>query len=261
LRRLVGTFVALRRVDLRGPGCRRHGKLASAMALVTDPDHGEPEHDAPEPPAEDDAVDDGGGRPWWHSPWRLLVLGVALVFLGAAVSYAWTTVKDQPPAEGSVDVGFLQDMRLHHDQAVQMAWIYTRKDPAQQDPLLMQIAGEILLGQQFEAGVMAQQLRSWGRPEANMTGETMAWMGMPVPAERMVGMATQEQLEQLGNASGPAADKLFAELMIAHHEGGVHMAEFAKSAASTDEARTLATSMYEAQLGEIGELQKILDRL
>jgi uncharacterized protein (DUF305 family) len=245
---------------LPGPRLRRHGKMASAMALVSDPERGEPEHDVPEPP---DAVTEpgDGGRPWWHSPWRLLVLGVALVFLGGAIGYAWTTVSDQPPAEGSVDVGFLQDMRLHHDQAVQMAWIYTRKDPAQQDRLLTQIAGEILFGQQFEAGVMAQQLRTWGRYEANQTGTAMQWMGMPVPADRMVGMATQEQLEQLADTDGPEADRLFAELMIAHHQGGVHMAEFAKDRAATDEARTLARSMYEAQLGEIGELQRILDRL
>jgi uncharacterized protein (DUF305 family) len=226
------------------------------MALVT-----EPAQDAPDPP--DAAAPDEGDEhgPWWHSPWRLLVLAAALMFLAGAATYAWNERQDRPPGEGSVDVGFLQDMRLHHDQAVQMAWIYTRKDPAQQDRLLTQIAGEIVLGQQFESGVMAQQLRSWGRYEANQTGTTMAWMGMPLPAERMVGMATQEQLVQLADTDGPAADRLFAQLMIAHHEGGVHMAEYAKGAAETDVVRTLARSMYEAQVSEIGELQRILARL
>lgn len=228
------------------------------MALVTDP-----QQDVPEPPDAPGATDDGGGpgEPWWHSPWRLAVLGVALVFLGGAAAYTWTTMQSRPPAEGSVDVGFLQDMRLHHDQAVQMSWIYTRKDPAAQDPLLTQIAGEILFGQQFEAGVMAQQLRSWERSEANDTGISMQWMGMGVPSDRMIGIATQDQLEQLAAVDGPAADRLFAELMLGHHEGGVHMAEYAKEEASTDEVRTLAASMYAAQTDEIVELRRILTRL
>jgi uncharacterized protein (DUF305 family) len=228
------------------------------MALVTDP-----EHDAPDPPLDTAAGggDDDGPAPWWHSPWRLLVLSAAVLFLGAAAASAWTTVRDRPPAEGSVDVGFLQDMRLHHDQAVQMAWIYTRKDTAAQDPLLTQIAGEILFGQQFEAGVMAQQLRSWQRSEANDTGTSMAWMGMSVPSERMIGIASQEELERLAAVDGPDADRLFAALMLAHHEGGVHMAEHAKDNAGTSEVRTLATSMFAAQADEINELQRILARL
>jgi uncharacterized protein (DUF305 family) len=226
------------------------------MALVT-----EPQHDAPQPPELGEPTPGEGGGPWWHSRWRLAVLAVALMFLAGSAVYTWVTVQSQPPAEGSVDVGFLQDMRLHHDQAVQMAWIYTRKDPAGQDRLLTQIAGEILFGQQFEAGVMAQQLRSWERSEANDTGISMAWMGMPVPSDRMIGMASQAELEELAVTDGPSADRLFARLMLGHHEGGVHMAEDAALRAETDEVRVLARSMWMAQIDEITELRRILTRL
>ena len=39
--------------------------------------------------------------------------------------------------------------------------------------------------------------------------------------------AIDEQLAQLRDATGPAADELFVQLMVNHHEGGIHMAEFA----------------------------------
>src|SRR3954463_13691527 len=106
------------------------------------------EIDAP-PPVE---TDDERAAPWWHSPWRLIVLGLALMFLGGSIGYFVTKRSDAPPGAGSVDVGFLQDMRYHHDQATQMALTYLEKPAAQQDPQLRIMASEILLGQQLEAG-------------------------------------------------------------------------------------------------------------
>ena len=57
------------------------------MAAVTEPDVDQP---GP-PPAEGH---DDPGEPWWHAPWRLLVLGLALVFLGGALGYAITSRSD-----------------------------------------------------------------------------------------------------------------------------------------------------------------------
>src|SRR5439155_4552396 len=107
----------------------------------------------PSPPVEDaDHGDDGdGGRdPWWHSPWRLLLLGVALVFLGVAIGVAVASRSSSHPGAGTVDVGFLQDMRYHHDQATQISLAYLQKPAANQDPALRTIAAEILLEQQLE---------------------------------------------------------------------------------------------------------------
>ncbi len=225
----------------------------------------EPYADLPAPPADD--VDDdgvgggGGGEPWWHSLWRLLVLGVALLFLGGAVGYALTKRSETTPGAGSVDVGFLQDMRYHHDQATQMSLTYLQKTPSEQDPALRTIAAEILLEQQLEAGAMVQLLHEYGQPEANETGTGMAWMSEPLPIAQMPGMATDDQIAQLKAASGRDADVLFCELMIPHHEGGIHMALYAAQRASESRVRQLAASMVKGQEDDITELLQIQSRL
>jgi uncharacterized protein (DUF305 family) len=223
------------------------------VALATDPTV-----DQPIPP--DDGYSDDDGNPWWHSPWRLLVLGVALIFLGAAIGYV-AFGRTSVPSESSVDVGFLQDMRYHHDQAVSMALLMRQKPAADQDPTLRAIAGEILLGQQLENGSMVQILADWGRPEANESGTGMAWMGLAVPIDRMPGMASADEMQQLAQAQGHDADVRFAKLMVAHHQGGIHMAEYAAQHAKDSRVRTLAAAMASSQTSEIGELNQALTRL
>jgi uncharacterized protein (DUF305 family) len=224
----------------------------------------EPRADVPSPPADDaDHGDDGDGGhdPWWHSPWRLLALAVALVFLGVGIGLALQSRSSSHPGAGSVDVGFLQDMRYHHDQATQMSLAYLQKPAADQDPALRTVAAEILLEQQLEAGAMVQLLHEYGQPEANDTGTGMAWMSMPLPVAQMPGMATPEEIAALKAATGRDADILYCKLMIAHHQGGLHMAEYAAGQAKESRVRQLATSMMKGQADEIIELQQIQARL
>ncbi len=49
----------------------------------------------------------------------------------------------------------------------------------------------------------------------------MAWMGMPGPDSAMPGMAGDDDIRRLAESSGAAADQLFVDLMVAHHEGGI----------------------------------------
>ena len=215
------------------------------------------------------AVDGGDGRlevteaepaaPWWHSPWRLLVLGAAVLFLGVAAGYAFFNGGGRPSGN-AVDIGFLQDMRAHHDQAVTMAYDYLEKPAAEQDAVLRSIAKTIISDQQYQSGYMAGLLIEMGQSPANETGQAMAWMNQPVPLDRMPGMATADDLTQLVAATGPAADQLFVDLMVAHHEGGIHMAEYAAQHARRADVRSLAASMATAQRGEIVDLQDALAR-
>jgi uncharacterized protein (DUF305 family) len=46
--------------------------------------------------------------------------------------------------------------------------------------------------------------------------------------------------------------------MIAHHKGGVHMAEHATMHGSNDEVRAMAASMVKSQNGEIAEMEELL---
>jgi uncharacterized protein (DUF305 family) len=218
----------------------------------------EPAVDEPGPPVDDDGPDD---ESWWHSGWRLAVLGVALLFLGFAAGFALTNRPNDSPGAGSVDVGFLQDMRYHHDNAVRTAFVYLQKPVDEQDPALRTIAGEILLGQQLESGKMVQLLRDFGQPEANTSGTAMTWMGMNVPPERMPGIVADDQLQQLADATGTDADLIFLRLMRAHHEGGLHMGDYAVANAKDSKVRELASAIVSSQRDEITELDRIEARL
>ncbi|HET9020465.1 MAG TPA: DUF305 domain-containing protein, partial [Ornithinibacter sp.] len=75
----------------------------------------------------------------------------------------------------------------------------------------------------------------------------------------MPGMATAAQLDELRAATGVEAERIFLRLMIAHHEGGVAMANAAVADARTTEVRTLAAAVAAAQTSEIALLQGMLD--
>lgn len=205
---------------------------------------------------DDDEVDDDVVvLSWWQHPANVVALVVAMALIGGMVG--WLIADVRADDRGSdVDVGFLQDMRIHHEQAVQMAYTYLQLPDT--SPGLRTVAGSIVIGQNIEIGRMIQMLRDMNASEAAESDEAMAWMGTPTTHAEMPGMATDDQLTELGRASGAAADELFVDLMVAHHQGGLHMAEYAAEHAKTAKVRSLADSIIGGQQGEIVELQQLL---
>ena len=191
---------------------------------------------------------------WWQHPVNVIALVVAVALIGGMVGWL---IGDGADARGNAaDVGFLHDMRAHHEQAAQMSFIFLDLDDT--SPGLRTVAGSILVGQQIEIGRMIQMLRDMGQPEAAETDEAMAWMGMATTQEQMPGMATEDELRELADSSGAAADELFVQLMVAHHEGGIEMAEAAVDQVSIGEVRQFAESIIIGQRGEIAELQGLV---
>ena len=84
---------------------------------------------------------------------------------------------------------------------------------------------------------------------------------MPTPLDEMMGMASSDEIDTLYTSRGVEADKIFATLMIAHHKGGLHMAEYAKSNAKNKEVIAFADSIIQSQESEIYELEKALSQL
>jgi uncharacterized protein (DUF305 family) len=197
--------------------------------------------------------------PWWQNPLNFIALGLSMLILGAGIGYYFGD-SSATPKTNKVDIGFLQDMRYHHDQAVQMAYFYQTSvsDP---HPRLNIIAEEILLSQQLENGRMVQLLRSFREVEANDTGTAMAWMGHAMPIDEMDGLASQSELDSLAAASGDDASRIFATLMIKHHNGGVAMANYAIEYGSNSDVINMAKSMVTGQQAEVSQLQAILDSL
>lgn len=198
-------------------------------------------------------------RPWWQNPLNFIALGLAMLILGAGIGF-YIGDSSARPDHSAVDEGFLQDMRYHHDQAVDMSFHYLTKtvDP---HPRLRLIAQEILLSQQIETGRMIQFLRSFRASEVNDTGMGMGWMGHSMPIDEMDGLASQEELDAFARASGVEAARIFATLMIEHHLGGIHMAEYAVQNAANRDVRKMAQSMITGQEAEVDELRLILDTL
>ena len=197
--------------------------------------------------------------PWWQNPLNFLALGFAMLIFGIGIGYY---LGDSPatPDKNNVDVGFLQDMRYHHDQAVQMAYYY-RTSVVDPNPRLSMLAEEILLSQQLESGRMVQLLRSFKAIEANDTGTAMTWMGHAMPIDEMDGLASQAELDSLAAASGDEASRIFATLMINHHNGGIAMANYAIENAANQDVISMAKSMIKGQQAEVDELQQVLDSL
>ncbi len=207
---------------------------------------------------------DGGGDdegavvlPWWQHPANIVTLVLTAAILAAMIGWMVGDSRSELQHD-DVDTGFLQDMREHHEQAVLMSFIYRSRDDI--DPGLATISRSIIVGQSLEVGRMIQLLRGFGETEINETDASMLWMGMSAQPGQMPGMATDDELDELGRLGGRAADELFARLMIEHHEGGIEMAEFAAENAKSDEVREMAASMASGQRGEIGEMLGVLDR-
>ena len=74
-------------------------------------------------------------------------------------------------------------------------------------------------------------------------------------------MATADQRAELKAATGADAARLYAELMLNHHLGGMHMAQYAADHASESAVRVLAQSMIKSQQSDISELRAIIARL
>lgn len=131
------------------------------------------------------------------------------------------------------DVKFMQDMILHHAQAVEMAALVDSRTNTQ---AVKDIAGRIDASQADEIEFMQGWLRERGETAPDpaqghsMTGmDHSAHAGMDHSAHGsmahagMPGMATSEQMAAMAAANGEAFDALFLQRMIAHHEGAVKM--------------------------------------
>jgi uncharacterized protein (DUF305 family) len=201
--------------------------------------------------------------PWWMNPVNIVLMVVATAVLAAAGAFVFGESRGGEQSNGS-DIGFLQDMRIHHEQAVNMSLIYLDVsapgfgEGSESRGTLRLIAREIIVNQSNESGRMVQLLRIFDAAETNESDQVMGWMGDPTPLAQMPGYATDDQMEALQQARGNDADRLFAELMIAHHQGGIHMAEHVVDHGKSTEVAAMAASMVSAQQGEISEMEKLL---
>jgi uncharacterized protein (DUF305 family) len=168
----------------------------------------------------------------------------------------------------SVDVGFAQDMSVHHRQAVTMAsWARDHTS----DPAVRQLAFDVETGQTEQIGRMQSWLMLWDQA-SQPPGTNMAWMAgasghehatSPIPADGvsvMPGMATQQEIAVLRSLSGRELDVYFLQLMLRHHGGGAPMARYASEQTRSNAVRSLANSIVASQTDEMGVLRHMLEQ-
>lgn len=158
------------------------------------------------------------------------------------------------PQVDAVSIGFAQDMKTHHAQAVEMSAVLHRRTA---DPDLAFLALDILTTQQGQIGIMSGWLDLWGATQTT-TGAPMSWMdghegGMP-------GMATREQIAALSSLPVAQLEEQYLRLMIEHHRGAVPMAAYAAEHADRPELAQLARGMERGQASEIALMQDLLER-
>lgn len=149
------------------------------------------------------------------------------------------------------DVEFAQGMIPHHEQAVEMADIAL--DPTVgAGPEVTDLATRVQGAQDPEIELMTAWLTGWGQPvQMDMSeGHNMA---------DMEGMMSAEEMDALGGATGAEFDRMWMEMMIAHHEGAISMAEKVQAEGSNPDVIALAATIITAQQGEIDEMRALLD--
>ena len=190
----------------------------------------------------------------------LIVLATAVVtgLFAAAAIWALGADDDPPAPMNAVDVGFLQDMLDHHDQALLISDLYLADQP-QGDAA--PYAREVIMFQTRDIGWMEEWLAEDGYARGEPDRSAMVWMDEPTPVGEMRGMQTPEQLEELADAEGTEADRLFFVMMTDHHLGGVHMADAAAANGAREEIIEFAEAVSRNQRIEVVEYQRAMERL
>ncbi len=211
------------------------------------------------PPSPPTAPDPGAAEPVVEPPSRrglsglqIGILVVAFCFLAGAVGFVVGERQESDPLSAT-DVGFMQDMSYHHEQAVQMSLLLLDKEGI--DRTLRSFAQEIIIDQRFEQGVYNATLDRLGHPVS--AGDTvMGWMGEPVAAEDMPGLATEEQMDALRAAEGDEAAALWIAMMSEHHLAGLHMADYEARHGSDATTVNMAKATVKNQRSEIIDLAR-----
>ncbi|MEU8001471.1 DUF305 domain-containing protein [Catellatospora sp. NPDC049111] len=187
----------------------------------------------------------------WRWPALAVVVGMLLGFGAALVAASSRT-----PGDSSVEAGFARDMSTHHAQAVAMGMIAAKNAT---DPQVRALGEDIALTQQAQIGIMGQWLRSWNL-NINGSAPPMSWMpdgAKSLDNGLMPGMATAAEMAQLEQAEGRDLDRLFLQMMVKHHLGGIHMVDAALAESDNPDLRWLAETMKAGQRSEIAAMERL----
>ena len=131
------------------------------------------------------------------------------------------------------DVVFMQEMIIHHQQALEMSILASDRT---NNESVLDLAERIKVSQDDEMLFMTNWLT-----ERSETAPDLEHKHHHHTSHNMVGMATSDQMRELGSSKGTEFDRLYLTLMINHHDGAIKMVEY---------LRDQPGSAYDASLDE-----------
>ncbi|MGW3429282.1 DUF305 domain-containing protein [Streptomyces melanosporofaciens] len=187
----------------------------------------------------------------------------------SASASATTGEKPAPGTFNDADVKFAQMMIPHHEQAVEMSKL---ADERAEDAKIKTLAGDIEKAQDPEIKKMESWLEAWGKPESGSSmpgmdhGSDSSMPGMDHGSgssgnSGMPGIMSDKDMKELKAAKGTDFDKMFAQMMIDHHNGAIDMAKDEQKNGKNATAKKLADDVVKNQTIEVKQLQGILDKL
>lgn len=173
----------------------------------------------------------------------LVVIAALIVFLTLIFAYFWiyNPIGERgngghgPGMMGNMNQEFIENMVLHHQDAVDMSNIALNKA---EHPEIKQLARNISTSQSREI----VEMRAWYKE----------WYGTDVPPDSHM-MRNVTDLNRLENAK--PFDKEFIEQMVPHHQMAIMMARMVLRHSDRPEIRGLAESIIKSQTTEIEEMR------
>lgn len=159
----------------------------------------------------------------------------------------------------TADISFAQLMIPHHEQAIEMADLALAQASS---PEVKKLAEEIKAAQDPEIAQMKSWLAAWGAPEkmdgSTSSGGSMDHSGMDMGGMSSAGMMSAEDMQKLMDATGAEFDRMWLQMMIAHHQGAITMANQVLTTTSDAQVKALAEAVVSGQTTEIETMQKLL---
>ncbi|WP_104524827.1 DUF305 domain-containing protein [Blastococcus atacamensis] len=152
----------------------------------------------------------------------------------------------------AADESFASGMRVHHEQAVEMAGLAPDRAA---DPRVTDLAARIEAAQGPEIRTLSGWMEDWGVEAGSGTDHGSMGHG------GMGGMMSAEDMTALAAASGAEFDRMFLEMMVEHHRGAIAMAETELADGENADARAMAESIQDTQAAEIAEMEQLLAEL
>ncbi|MEU6716578.1 DUF305 domain-containing protein [Nonomuraea sp. NPDC046802] len=167
---------------------------------------------------------------------------------GSAPTATATTATARPEADfNEADVMFAQMMTTHHQEAIEMADAARTRASSKE---VKKLAANMSATRQAEVQTMKGWLSAWGEP-----------MPAADAAHVTSGGSSDGDVKTLLAVKGPAFDKEFLTLMIAHHKEAMTMARAELDHGKNPQAKELAEKMEKAQEAEMEQMEKLLYKL